>query len=140
MKQLSRKGIAAEFYRKKIMIGGESLRFIIVGLVNTFHYYVLYLLCTEIVLLHYLVSHWLAFFISMIGSFFLNTYFTYRTRPSWRKLFQFPLTYVVNIFVSSSALFFLKEWLLIENWLAPLIATVLAIPFTFLLSRKILKT
>lgn len=117
----------------------ETIRFIIVGIFNTIHYYLWYLLFTEILSIHYLLGHWGAFLISMVGSFYLNTYFTYRAKPSWKKFFQFPLTYVVNITVSSSALYIFREWLHMSNKIAPILAAGLAIPFTFLISRKILK-
>lgn len=122
------------------VLKGETLRFIIVGFANTFHYYLWYLLFSEILPIHYVISHWLAFLISMVGSFYMNTYFTYRTKPSWKKFFQFPLTYVVNITVSTVALFILKEWLDMDNRIAPLLASGAAIPFTFVISKKILKT
>ena len=77
----------------------------------------------EIVNINYLISHIIAFIISMVGSFYLNTYFTYRTKPSWRKFFQFPLTYVVNVTVSISALYVLTDWLIVNNKIAPLIAS-----------------
>ncbi|MBU8881131.1 GtrA family protein [Bacillus sp. FJAT-29790] len=118
----------------------ETIKFILVGFFNTFHYYLWYLLFTEVLNLYYLAGHWLAFLISMVGSFYLNTYFTYRSKPSWRKFFQFPLTYVVNITVSTSALYLLKEWLKFDNKFAPILAAAAAIPFTFIISRKILKT
>lgn len=118
----------------------ETVKFVIVGFINTFHYYVWYLLFSEIFHVYYLVAHWLAFVISMVGSFYMNTYFTYRTKPSWRKFFQFPLTYVVNVTVSSVALFVLTDWMGIDNKVAPLLASGVAIPFTFLMSRKILKS
>lgn len=122
------------------MMKNETIRFILVGFFNTFHYYLWYLLFTEVLSIHYLIGHWLAFLISMVGSFYLNTYFTYRSKPSWKKFFQFPLTYVVNITVSTGALYILKEWLQFDNTLAPLIAAGAAIPFTFIISRKILKS
>ena len=118
----------------------ETIKFIIVGFFNTFHYYVWYLLFTEILNINYLIGHIIAFLISMVGSFYLNTYFTYRSKPSWRKFFQFPLTYVVNIAVSTSALYILRELFQFDNKIAPLLAAGAAIPFTFIISRKILKS
>ncbi|MFC4402950.1 GtrA family protein [Gracilibacillus xinjiangensis] len=124
----------------QLNLANETLKFIIVGFFNTFHYYVWYLLFTELFHIYYLAGHWLAFLISMIGSFYLNTYFTYKSKPSWRKFFQFPLTYIVNIAVSTIALYIFKEWLDFDNKIAPLLASGMAIPFTFFISRKILKS
>lgn len=120
-------------------INGEALRFILVGIVNTFHYYLWYLLFSEVWGLQFIIGHWTAFCISMVGSFYLNTYFTYRTKPSWKKFFQFPFTYVVNIAISTGALYALREWVHLDNRVAPLLATGIAIPFTFVISRRILK-
>lgn len=118
---------------------GEALRFILVGIVNTIHYYLWYLLFSEAWNLYYIIGHWAAFLISMIGSFYLNTYFTYRTKPSWKKFFQFPITYIVNIAISTGALYALREWVHLDNRIAPIIATGIAIPFTFVISRRVLK-
>ena len=124
----------------RIYIKSEIIKFILVGFFNTFHYYLWYLLFTEVLDIHYLIGHWGAFLVSMVGSFYLHTYFTYRVKPSWKKFFQFPLTYFVNIAVSTSALYVFKEWLQFDNKLAPLLASGVAIPFTFIFSRKILKS
>lgn len=117
----------------------ETIRFIIVGFINTFHYYLWYLLFTGLIQIPYIISHIVAFLISMIGSFYLNTYFTYGTKPSLKKFFQFPLTYIVNIVVSTSSLYVLVDMFNMNNKIAPLLASAIAIPFTFIISRKILK-
>ncbi|MFD1736828.1 GtrA family protein [Bacillus salitolerans] len=121
-----------------MFIPHEVIRFIIVGFMNTFNYYVLYLLFFHLFGWHYMVSHVLAFIISMIGSFFMNSYFTYKTKPTWKKFFQFPLTYVVNITVTSTAIFLLVEVMKLNETISPLLASVIAIPFTFIISKKIL--
>lgn len=109
-----------------------------VGIVNTINYYILYLLFKEVFQMNYMTAHLLGFFISMIGSFYLNSYFTYRTKPTLKKFLQFPLTYVVNILVSTLAIYILVQLLSIHDNIAPIIATIIAIPFTFLLSKMIL--
>lgn len=113
-------------------------RFVIVGFINTFNYYILYLLFFNIIQFHYLAAHITAFILSMIGSFYLNSYFTYRTKPTLKKFLKFPLTYVVNITVSTTAIFILVDLLRFDENLSPLIASVLAIPFTFIVSKVIL--
>ena len=121
------------------MVKGEIFRFVIVGFINTFNYYALYLLFTVLFSFYYMWSHLIAFIVSMIGSFFLNTYFTYKTKPSLKKFFQFPFTYVVNVTITTSTLYVLVDLLKFNNRIAPLLASLLAIPFTFVVSRKILK-
>jgi putative flippase GtrA len=113
-------------------------RFVIVGLINTFNYYVLYLLFFNLLSFYYMAAHIISFLISMVGSFYLNSYFTYKTKPTLKKFLQFPLTYVVNIGISTVALWVFVNLLSLDKNLSPLLSTVLAIPFTFAVSKIIL--
>lgn len=112
-------------------------RFVIVGVINTFNYYVLYLLLMFISI-PYIGSHSIAFIISMIGSFFLNCYFTYKTKPSFKKFFQFPLTYVVNYTITTLSLFIFVDILDMNLFIAPIVSSILPIPFTYAISKWIL--
>ncbi|WP_347568709.1 GtrA family protein [Neobacillus sp. MM2021_6] len=47
-----------------------------VGFINTFNYYVLYLIFHNLTHLNYMTVHIFSFLISMVGSFYLNSYFT----------------------------------------------------------------
>ncbi|WP_080496995.1 GtrA family protein [Bacillus wiedmannii] len=87
-----------------------------------------------------LISHVTAFVLSMIGSFFMNTYFTYKTKLTLKKFFQFPLTYVVNVIITTSSIYILVELLKLNKNIAPLISSLIAIPFTYVISKKILVT
>ncbi|MBS7532019.1 YfhO family protein [Hazenella sp. IB182353] len=116
----------------------DWVRFIIVGFINTFNYYVCYLFFLHVFHLNYLMSHLIAFVLSMIGSFLLNSYYTYRTKPTLKKALKFPLTYVVNVSVTTSSLYVLVDLLALDENISPLIASIIAIPFTFLISKKIL--
>jgi putative flippase GtrA len=113
-------------------------RFVIVGVINTCNYYVLFLLLLNIVALHYMAAHIVAFVISMVGSFYLNSYFTYKTKPTFKKFLQFPLTYLVNMLVSSAAIYIFVVLFKINESISPLLASALAIPFTFIISKIIL--
>jgi putative flippase GtrA len=116
----------------------QLVTFAAVGVVNTGTFYVLYLLLHR--WLPYYPAFVIAFVLSMIGSFFLNTYVTYRTRPTWRKFLLFPLTNLTNFVVTSVGVFVLVEALGVGERIAPLVAAALAVPATFLLSRRILLT
>ncbi|MGE7390667.1 GtrA family protein [Streptomyces sp. NPDC004126] len=115
---------------------GQIIRFALVGGVNTGTFFGIYLLLHP--WMPYFAAYTLAFVLSMIGSFFMNTYFTYRTRPTWKKFLLFPLTNVTNYVIQSAGLYALVSWAGMDTRIAPLVAAVVAIPFTFLLSRKIL--
>lgn len=120
-------------------INHEFIRFIIVGITNTAVYYLIYLSCLHVLNLHYFLSHAIGFSISLIGSFFLNSYFTYKVKPTLIKFIKFPLTQVVNTLASTLFLFILIEWLSVNSSFAPLIAVMFTIPITFIITGRILK-
>ena len=111
-------------------------RFVVVGLLNTGVYYACYLPLRTVV--YYLVAHVLATAVAMVGSFLLNCYWTFRTRPTWRKFALFPLTNAANYVSTTVGVVVLVEWLSVDQRVAPLIAAVAAIPVTFFLSRYVL--
>ncbi|MFK8846976.1 GtrA family protein [Streptomyces sp. Ac-502] len=112
------------------------LRFAVVGGVNTLTFYGCYLALHP--WMPYFAAYTIAFVFSMVGSFFLNTYFTYRTRPTWKKFLLFPLTQLTNYVVQSAGLVVLVNWCGLGTRIAPLVAAVIAIPFTYLVSTRIL--
>lgn len=112
------------------------IRFGLVGAVNTGVYYGLYLLGRLV--LPYLVAHVLAFALAMVGSFFLNCWFTFRVRPTWRRFLLFPLSNATNFVVQTAGLWALVNWVGMRQEVAPLVAAVVAIPITFLVARYVL--
>ncbi|WP_175408055.1 GtrA family protein [Streptomyces sp. TRM64462] len=118
-------------------VSGQIVRFALVGVVNTATYYGLYLLLLTLGL-PYVAAHVVAFLLSMVGSFFLNSYFTYRTRPTWRKFFLFPLTNAANFVITTVGVYLLVDVAGMNSRYAPLLAAAAAIPITFLVSRTIM--
>ncbi|WP_441250122.1 GtrA family protein [Kitasatospora sp. McL0602] len=114
----------------------QLVRFGLVGVVNTATFYVLYLILHPY--LAYFAAFTIAFLLSMVGSFFMNTYFTYRTRPTWKKFLLFPIPNITNYAVQSGGVIALVQWLHVNDKIAPLVASVIAIPITFVLSKLVL--
>ncbi|EST21608.1 GtrA family protein [Streptomyces roseochromogenus] len=114
----------------------QIVTFAVVGVMNTAAYYCLYLLF--LIWLPYLAAHVLAFLLSMVGSFFLNARFTYRTRPTWRKFLLFPLTNVTNFLITTVGVYVIVDILHDGSRLAPLLASAAAIPVTFVVSRWVM--
>lgn len=114
----------------------QIVTFAVVGVVNTGMYYGLYLLF--LMRLPYLLAHVLAFLLSMVGSFFLNARFTYRTRPTLRKFLLFPLTNAANFVITTAGVYVIVDVLQAGSRFAPLLASAAAIPVTFVVSRWIM--
>ncbi|WP_078490584.1 GtrA family protein [Streptomyces scopuliridis] len=114
----------------------QMVRFALVGAANTGTYYAFYLLL--LTRLPYVAAHVAASVLSMIGSFFLNSWFTYRTRPTWRKFLLFPLTNAANFVITTVGVYVLVDVLHFGSRYAPLIAAAGAIPITFVVSRAIM--
>lgn len=112
------------------------IRFGLVGVVNTAVYYGLYLLFKLAV--PYLAAHVLAFCLSMVGSYFMSCYFTFRTKPTWRKFLLFPLSNATNFVITTVGLYVLVSLLHLDQRIAPLIAAAAAIPFTFVVAQFVL--
>ncbi|GGM47801.1 sugar transferase [Longimycelium tulufanense] len=114
----------------------RMFRFGLVGVLNTGVYFGLYLLLRLVV--PYLVAHVLAFVLAMVGSYFLNCWFTFRIRPTLRKFLLFPLSNLTNFAVQTGGLYLLVDVIGMDERYAPLLAAAAAIPITFLVAQLIL--
>lgn len=122
--------------RARSLITGSTIRFAAVGVVNTATYYGSYLVLKLI--MPYLVAHVVAFILSMIGSYFLNCYFTFRTKPTWKSFLLFPLSTATNFVVQTVGVFVLVEWFGFNKTVSPLLAAAAAIPVTFIVAKAVL--
>jgi putative flippase GtrA len=112
------------------------IRFGAVGVVNTGVYWGLYLLLK--LALPYLVAHVIAFALATVGSYFLNCFFTFRTRPSWRTFLLFPLSTASNFVITSVGLYLLVDVGHFNDKISPLVAAAFAIPITYVVARYVL--
>jgi putative flippase GtrA len=112
------------------------VRFGLVGVLNTAVYYGLYLSLRTVT--PYLAAHLVAFGLAMIGSYFLNCHFTFRTRPALRTFLLFPLSNATNLTVSTGGLYLLVSGLDVDQRVAPLLASAAAVPCTFLVAQSVL--
>ncbi|API93036.1 GtrA family protein [Virgibacillus pantothenticus] len=119
--------------------GREFLKFIIIGVVNTINYYAVYLLLHLVFDVYYLAAHITGFMVSLVGSFFLNTYFTFKVKPTWGKFLKFPITQLFNFSVTSLFVFVFTELFHVDSKITPLLAVFITVPMTFVITGKILK-
>ncbi|HFF7947631.1 TPA: flippase GtxA [Staphylococcus aureus] len=117
----------------------EILKFIIVGGINTLNYYVVYLLLLKLLHIEYMISHITGFLVAFVISYYLNCYFVYRVKPTWRKFISFPITQIVNVSLQTVLLYVFVSWLNLPAEIAAFAGLVITIPITFVLSKWILK-
>ncbi len=108
------------------------VRFGLVGGFATVLHYGLYYL------LHFLMganaAFTLGYVISFVANFYLTSYFTFGTSPSWRRLWGMCGAHVVN-YLLQVGLLNLFLWLKVPEVLAPLPVYVIAVPVNFILVR-----
>ncbi|HEI9070661.1 TPA: flippase GtxA [Staphylococcus aureus] len=124
---------------KLTLTHAEILKFIIVGGINTLNYYVVYLLLLKLFHIEYMISHITGFIVAFVISYYLNCYFVYRVKPTWRKFISFPITQLVNASLQTVLLYVFVSWLNLPAEIAPFAGLVITIPITFVLSKWILK-
>ncbi|MCD1259516.1 GtrA family protein [Paenibacillus athensensis] len=119
------------------LISKEFAKFVAVGLLNTLLTYLIYLLLDHWV--NYTMAYAVGYSAGIVFSYFMNTFFVFKSKPSIKKGMQFPLVYGVQFILSEVILYICINRLGLNAKLAPLLVIILTIPVTFLLSKLIIK-
>lgn len=117
----------------------EFVKYAVVGCINTADYYLSYLIFMDILKLSYRISFVMAYVVSIVGSYFLNTYFTYKQKPSLKKFLIFPLTYVPNFIIQYFGIILLVDKMKMSSKVAPVITALVATPITFFVMKYVIK-
>lgn len=117
----------------------EFVKYAIVGCINTADYYLSYLVFMDIFKFSYRISFVLGYVVSILGSYFLNTYFTYKQKPSVKKFFIFPLTYIPNFIIQYLGIILLVDRLNMSSKVAPVLTAIVATPITFFVMKYVIK-
>lgn len=120
---------------KKTVIG-EFVRFGIVGgLCTALHYGIYYVLQLAI---NVNVAYTLGYALSFIANFYLTSWFTFGTSPSWKKLFGMGGAHAVNYALHIVLLNLFIQLGIAQEW-APIPVFTIAIPVNFILVRFVFK-
>jgi putative flippase GtrA len=117
-------------------IDGSVVRFLIAGTINTAVTYAAYWLLLRVV--GYRVAFTLAFALGIVVSYCLNARFVFREPLRLRAFAKFPLVYVAQYLLGLAVVSICVEWLDLPAVIAPLLALVVTIPVTYLLSRAVI--
>lgn len=120
---------------KKVIIR-EFIKFVIVGgLCTALHYGIYYILQIHI---NVNVAYSLGYIMSFIANFYLTSYFTFKSSPSWKKLFGMGGAHAVNYAIHILLLNLFLRMGISQEW-APIPVFAIAIPVNFLLVRFVFK-
>lgn len=118
-------------------INNEFVRFLAIGVVNTFGTYVIYLLL--LLLVSHNIAYTLSYIIGIVFAFVLNSKFTFKVKLSLKKMLRYPLVYLVQYLINLFMLNLIIFKFSINEEVAPVIVITLSIPISFILSKLILK-
>lgn len=120
---------------KKAVIG-EFVRFGIVGgFCTALHYGIYYVLQLAV---NVNIAYTLGYALSFIANFYLTSWFTFGTSPSWKKLFGMGGAHAVNYILHIALLNLFIRLGIAQEW-APIPVFAIAIPVNFILVRFVFK-
>lgn len=120
--------------RKRIV--GEFVRFGVVGVMATALHYGIYYILKSVVNVN--VAYAAGYIISFVVNFYLTSYFTFGTAPSWKKLAGMGGAHLVNFLLHMALLNIFLYLGLSKTW-APVPVFAIAVPVNFLLVRFVFK-
>lgn len=118
-------------------VSTEVVRFIVGGGVNTLLSYAIYWLL--LLWLSYPYAYTVSYAAAILTGFAINTHFVFRTEWSWRKLAAFPLIQLLNYGLGLGTVTVSVKYLGIDARLAPIVATAVVLPITFVLTRTLMR-
>lgn len=127
-----------EFIKQRFLTK-EFIKFLIVGVTNTFSNYIIYLILMKFLNVPYKPAYVIGYALSLVISYFLNVYFTYKSKPSIKSFLIFPISYLPNFLIQYFGVILLVDLMKLSPSFAPLITTAIALPLTFLLTRLVIK-
>ncbi len=120
--------------KKKVI--GELVRFGMVGVFATALHYGIYYLLMQVIYVN--VAYTAGYVLSFITNFYLTSYFTFKTAPSWKKLIGMGGAHAVNYLLHIVLLNLFIYMGVAKQW-APLPVFAIAIPVNFILVRFVFK-
>lgn len=112
------------------------IRFLLGGASTTILSYAVYLLL--LTWLPYLAAYAFAFASGVAWSYFANTLFVFRRRPTVARALAFPIVYLAQYLAGSMLLVVLIDDVQLPAKFAPLVVVVVTLPLTYVLSRWVI--
>lgn len=121
----------------KHFLGYSFIRFCVTGFINTAHHYLWFFLLSDH--MGTVFSNVSAFILSNIGSYFLNTIFTFREKPSVRSFMRFPVVSIVQLLINYLVPVAFEYYSIKYVFLIPILSIAISLPIIYLLTKYAIK-
>ena len=121
---------------KKLVNNSSAVRFIITGGINTIVTYAVFFVLSFVLISQ--IAYTISYFLGILLSYVLNTVFVFRSGFSAKKLFQFPMVYLIQYVYGVITLTIITDYFSISPRIAMIFVIITSIPLTYVLSRWIL--
>lgn len=112
-------------------MGSQTVRFLVVGILNTIVGYIIYFLCLRFFHLNYIISLLFAHILGVVHSYFWNSKWTFKSGSyTYKNLAKFVGVYVSSFTINLLVLYIMVDFLRIN----PLFSQVVALFITTLIS------
>lgn len=115
----------------------EIGRFIAAGASTTLFSYAVYLSLLHLLIV-YIVAYPISFLAGIVWSYFVNTRYVFRRRPTLRGLMAFPLVYAAQLALGTAVVYIAVSAMRVPVWAGPLLAIAATLPMTYVMSRWII--
>lgn len=115
----------------------ESVRYVLAGGFNTTVTYAAYVALLPFV--GYTISYTVTYAAGIVLAYYLSARFVFRRPLQWRHAIQYPLVYLLQYGLGITLTTALVECVHLNAKIAAAVAILLTVPFTFWLSRWIIK-
>lgn len=118
---------------RELVRKSSFVRFLISGGLNTVATYAAYLALLQAI--SYKAAYTVAYVFGIVIAFVINRLFVFQTHRGWRSLVLFPFVYLAQYLMSLAIVWTWVEQMCLPAALAPMVAIVITVPLTFILSR-----
>jgi putative flippase GtrA len=117
-------------------ISRSFLVFVLVGVLNTCVTYLIYILLLGF--LRYQIAYSVTYVIGVYFSYYLNSTFVFRVKPSLRTAVKYPLVYVAQYLIGVALLTALVRHVGVPASVAAFVVIIVSVPLTFIFARIVL--
>lgn len=118
---------------KEIFLSREFILFLIVGVINTFNGTIFASIYS--IFLNENVAFVLGYISSLIISYILNSFITFKEKLEVRKFIKFAISYIPNFIIQNIVVIIVFNILNYDKIIAYILAAIIGVPVTFILMK-----